>query len=118
MKEIVPNPELVAYCGLYCGACQSYLKEKCPGCHENKKATWCQIRTCCMENHYASCADCKEFEHPKACKKYHNFISKLIGFILGSDRSACIAQIKKLGLQGHAENMAAQKRQTIKKGTK
>lgn len=34
----------VAYCGLYCGACQSYTKGKCPGCDANEKATWCEIR--------------------------------------------------------------------------
>jgi len=28
MKEIVADSKLVAYCGLYCGACKSYLKEK------------------------------------------------------------------------------------------
>ncbi len=30
MKEIVQNTDLIAYCGLYCGACKSYLMEKCP----------------------------------------------------------------------------------------
>jgi len=39
MKTITSNAELVAYCGLYCGACGAYLKGRCPGCHENKKAT-------------------------------------------------------------------------------
>lgn len=39
MKQVVADPNLVAYCGLYCGACGAYLKERCPGCHSNAKAT-------------------------------------------------------------------------------
>lgn len=49
----------VAYCGLYCGACKSQLKGKCPGCYGNEKATWCEIRKCCNEHGYATCADCQ-----------------------------------------------------------
>jgi hypothetical protein len=37
MKDIVSNQELVAYCGLYCGACRAYRMDKCPGCHDNEK---------------------------------------------------------------------------------
>ncbi len=47
MKEVVSNPDLVAYYGLYCGACGSYLKERYPGCHDNIKAKWCKIKVCC-----------------------------------------------------------------------
>ena len=114
MKEISVDPKLVAYCGLYCGACKAYLKGKCPGCHENEKATWCKIRTCCMENEYSSCAVCKDFEDPADCKKFNNFISKIIGFVLRSDRRACIMQIKEVGLEGHAQKMTTLKRQTLK----
>lgn len=34
MRAIVSNPALIANCGLCCGACKAYLKEKCPGCAE------------------------------------------------------------------------------------
>lgn len=115
MKEITANAEMVAYCGLYCGACRSYLKDKCPGCHENSKATWCAVRTCCIDNKYLSCADCKTFDDPNACKKFNNIFSKVIGFVLRSDRHACIEQIKKLGVEGHAVRMASEKRQSIKR---
>lgn len=115
MKEIVSSPDLVAYCGLYCGACGSYLRGRCPGCHENAKASWCAVRSCCMQNEYASCADCKEFSDPNECKKFNNFISKVFGFIFRSDRAACIRQIATLGIQGHADDMAMHKRQTIKR---
>lgn len=115
MKEIVADANMVAYCGLYCGACKSFLKEKCPGCHENTKATWCKVRSCCMENKYLSCADCKTFENPIDCRKFNNPMSKVVGFILRSDRSACIQQIKSLGLEGHAYDMAQNMRHSIRR---
>jgi len=48
------------------------------------------------------------------CGKFNNWISRLIGFVLRSNRAACIQQIKQLGVAGHAENMAQNRRQTIK----
>ncbi|UCG88529.1 MAG: DUF3795 domain-containing protein [Gemmatimonadota bacterium] len=114
MSEIVADPKLVAFCGLYCGACKLYLKGRCPACHENAKATWCKIRTCCLENDYSSCAACTEFEDPKDCRKFHNLFSKVISFLLRSDRRACVLQIKELGLEGHAGAMAKLRRPSIK----
>ncbi|MBN1847459.1 MAG: DUF3795 domain-containing protein [Deltaproteobacteria bacterium] len=115
MREMISHPDLVAFCGLYCGACRSYLKERCPGCHDNQKATWCKVRLCCMEKGYSSCAVCKEFTNPMDCRLYNHFISKIFGMIFRSDRAACIAQIKKIGLQAHADDMAKQKRQSIRR---
>lgn len=115
MKEIISNPELVAYCGLYCGACKSYLKDKCHGCHENQKASWCKVRTCCMDNNFATCADCGQFTDPLDCGKYNNFISKIFGMVFRSDRAACIRQICEAGLQGHADRMAGQRLHSIKR---
>ena len=115
MKEIVSDPELVAYCGLYCGACGAYLRDRCPGCHENQKATWCKVRSCCIDNQYSSCADCKQFDDPNDCKMFNNFVSKIFAFIFRSDRAACIQQIRKSGIQGHADKMAASKRQSVGK---
>ncbi len=115
MKEIVSNPDMVAYCGLYCGACGSYLKEKCPGCHENTKAGWCKIRVCCEENQYQTCADCKEYDDPRKCGKFSNLMSKLFALIFRSDRAACIANIRELGVQDYADKMAGLKQQSIKK---
>ena len=106
MKEIISDHQLVAYCGLYCGACKKYLQEKCEGCHENEKATWCKIRSCCIKNKYTSCAECKEFPNPNDCKFFNNFMSKVFGFIFKSNRAACIKQIKEIGVQAHADNMA------------
>jgi hypothetical protein len=115
MKQIATDPKLVAYCGLYCGACRAYLKGRCPGCHDNVKASWCKIRSCCQTNQYASCADCKQYSEPNNCRKFNNFIAKIFALIFRSDRPACIRQIKQLGITGHAENMAAAQRQSIKR---
>ena len=115
MKEIVADPKLVAYCGLYCGACGAYLKDRCPGCHDNVKASWCKVRACCATNSYASCADCKQRDNPSDCKMYNNIIAKLFGLLFRSDRAACIRQIKSIGLQGHAQKMAEAGCHTIKR---
>ena len=115
MKNITADSALVAYCGLYCGACRSYLKGRCPGCHDNHKASWCKVRSCCREHTFASCADCTDYPDPQQCRKYNNFISRLIGLVLRSDRAACIRQINEAGLQGHADIMAAQGKHTIRK---
>ncbi len=115
MKEIIADPNMVAYCGLYCGACKSFLKDKCPGCHENKRAAWCGVRSCCMENKYLSCADCRTYKDPMECDKFNNIFSKIFGFLLRSDRNACIRQIKSIGLEGHAADMASNMRHTIRR---
>lgn len=114
-QAIESNSELVAYCGLYCGACRSYLKGKCPGCHNNEKASWCKIRSCCKEKNISSCASCETHINPDDCKKFNNLIAKFFGLVFRSDRAACIRQIRKHGLEGHAKIMAEQKTQTIKK---
>ena len=108
-----PKVELVAYCGLYCGACGSYLKGRCPGCRENAKATWCKVRTCCQEHAYASCADCVDHPDPAGCGRFNNVISRVIGFVLNSNRRACVLKIRELGPQGYAAFMAAQRRQSL-----
>ena len=115
MSDIQTDPALVACCGLYCGACRRQLKGKCPGCRENEKASWCTVRACCIEKGLLTCAECTEFANPKDCKKYNNFIARLFGLVFRSDRAACIAQIKELGLEGHAKAMAATRRQSIKR---
>jgi len=113
MKEITADPNLVAYCGLYCGACGAYLKGRCPGCHANAKATWCKVRTCCIEEEYASCADCTQHRDPKTCRKFNNPIARLFGLVFRSDRAACIGQIRTLGRDGHATDMAMRRRQSL-----
>jgi hypothetical protein len=115
MKPIIADKSLVAYCGLYCGACKKYLSGSCPGCHENRKASWCKIRTCNIEHGYSSCADCKDFTDPMACKKFNNFISKIFAILFKSDRAACIARIREEGYEGFAQFMAIHNLQSIKR---
>lgn len=112
IQEIKADKKLVAACGLYCGACRSYLSGKCPGCSENSKATWCKVRSCCKENNLASCADCNAIPL-KDCRKYNTFIASMIGFVLNSDRPACIGRIREVGYEGFAAEMAAARRPTL-----
>ena len=114
MKAAVTNdPDLIAHCGLYCGACRSFLKGRCSGCHENTKATWCMVRACCGEHSYSSCADCTELTDPNQCAKFNNFFSKAIGLVLNSNRQACVNMIREVGYEGFAEFMAANRQQTL-----
>ncbi len=115
MREITKNTEMIAMCGLYCGACPRFLKEKCNGCKENKKASWCKLRTCCLDKNIASCADCDDFTDVMVCKKYNNFMAKIFGFIFNSNRSACIAKIKDVGYDEFALQMTSDKQMTFKR---
>jgi hypothetical protein len=115
MKEITANKEMVAFCGLYCGACRKYLTGSCPGCHGNTKASWCKIRSCNMEHGYGSCADCKEFTNPMDCKKFNNIFSKFFALVFKSDRAACITKIKADGYENFASFMAENKLQSVRK---
>jgi hypothetical protein len=109
MKQLTVNKDLVAYCGLYCGACGSCLKGRCPGCHENVKAGWCKIRSCCGEHKYASCADCKEYAGPKDCKQFNSAIAKLLSVLFNSNRPAAVLKIRELGVEGFAAYMTERK---------
>jgi hypothetical protein len=113
MKEIVADKNLVAYCGLYCGACRRYLSDKCPGCGKNEKATWCAIRKCNSENSRSSCAECGEFPDVNACKKFNNPVSRVFGFIFRSNRKACVERIKTVGREQFAGELAALKKHSL-----
>jgi len=115
VTAIRADAELVASCGLYCGACRSYLSGRCRGCHENARATWCKVRSCCIEQHVTTCAECAAFDDPRRCGKFNNVVARLFGLLFRSDRAACIAQIKRLGLGGHAAAMAEARRQSIRR---
>jgi len=112
-KEIKADKELIAYCGLYCGACRKRLMKKCPGCQKNEKAGWCKTRKCCQENGYCSCANCKM--DVAQCGKFSNFISKIFALLFKSDRKACIERIKEIGEEEYAKEMSEKKIQTIKR---
>jgi hypothetical protein len=113
-----PNGDvtLVARCGLYCGSCGSYRKGRCPGCAGNDSASWCAVRRCVRERGHATCADCAEHPDPRTCALFHNWISRLIGFVLRSDRPACILRIRSVGLEAYAAEMARSGRQSVRRG--
>jgi hypothetical protein len=113
MERLTPRPDLVAACGLYCGACRAYQRARCPGCRENSRATWCAVRTCCIDHDHATCAECTTHADPAACAKFHNLVSRVVGVVMNSDRRACIQQIRALGISGHAAFMAERRLQTL-----
>ena len=113
MKEIVADKNMVAFCGLYCGACGQYLRGKCAGCVKNEKAAWCSIRKCNNEHSWKSCAQCTSFGDVNECGKFNNLMSKIFGFIFRSNRKACIERIKAVGYDQFAVEMAAAKRPSI-----
>ncbi|MCK9181459.1 MAG: DUF3795 domain-containing protein [Fibrobacteraceae bacterium] len=113
-NEIMADKELIAFCGLYCGACHKFLAKSCPGCRKNNKATWCKIRVCNMEKNIHTCADC-ECDASK-CVKCNNFISKIFALLFRSDRNACLCRIKAVGEDAYAKEMAEKRAMTIKKG--
>jgi hypothetical protein len=113
--EIVTDSGLVARCGLYCGACGRYLKEKCPGCAGNEGASWCKVRSCTMEKGHASCAECSDFERASDCKNFNNIFSKLMALVFRSNRQACIDMIKEKGYEDYAAHMAENGLQSLKR---
>ncbi len=113
MEETRTNHLPIGACGLYCGACRKHLRGKCPGCHQNENATWCNIRKCCQENGFHTCAECAK--DVKECKLHNNFIGKVFAFVFRSDRAACIRYIRENGEQAYAEEMERRGQQTMKK---
>lgn len=109
------KPETVSFCGLYCAGCRSYIKGKCPGCAGNTKATWCKIRTCCMDKGIKSCADCTGFANPMDCKKFNNFVGRMFALVFRSDRAASIEMIKNIGYEGYAKHCVENKIMVIRK---
>ena len=115
MKERSVDKNLIAACGLYCGGCKKFLMDKCPGCFKSQKVEWCQIRKCCIDNKYATCAECKDHIDVKECKHYKNPIAKFFSFIFGSDRPASIKYIRENGGDAYAKEMVERKKMCIKK---
>ncbi len=112
--DIVRDENLVAYCGLYCGACPRYLKGKCKGCKENNPS-WCKITPCNLEHDYSSCADCTEFDSVSDCKKFNPLLIRLGEFISKTSRNDGIKLIKEEGKTAFMNYMADNRLVSIKK---
>lgn len=118
MAEQQKKGALVAYCGLYCGACAKFKKGKCEGCFKNEKATWCKIRICNIENGYQSCADCTKYAEVNECKMFNNIFAKFFYLVFKSDREASIARIKESGYEYYAEEMEKLGKMVIERKSK
>ncbi|MBN1202055.1 MAG: DUF3795 domain-containing protein [Anaerolineae bacterium] len=116
MGIVESDPKLVAFCGLYCGSCGRYKRGKCPGCAGNEKASWCQIRVCCLENGYSTCAACAQFDSVRDCRKFDNFMARLFSFVFRSDRPASVARIKAIGVEAYADEMTTSGKMSIRRG--
>lgn len=107
------SESLVAYCGLFCGACRAYLQGRCRGCRESEQLEWCRVRTCCIEHGWTSCADCTTCADPGDCPSFNSFLSKVMGVVLNSDRRACIRELHRMGRRDYAAFMASEGRRTL-----
>ena len=77
---------LISPCGIYCGACPSWIKGTCKGCqsedrNQQRTSKWaCKIRSCCVSDKILEyCGNCSEFP----CKTYHK---KLLSGHVGDER--------------------------------
>ena len=54
-KQINKDENLIAHCGLYCGACPSFISGKCDGCRGNSAKSAIvykqgKVKPCCVDN--------------------------------------------------------------------
>jgi len=107
-KQKSKDENLIAYCGIYCGACSSFASRKCDGCRgDSPKCAAgyksCKVKPCCVENGFFTCADCTIYTSTKECKKYNPLLLKVAAWIESSDRSKAIEMIRS---KGRAEFLA------------
>lgn len=117
MKElinIVKDEKLIAYCGLYCGACPRFTKGKCKACKDNNPS-WCKVKPCNVENNYSSCTDCKQFESVSECKIFNPLLIRFGEFVSQTSRKAGIQMIKEKGRNEFVNHMAENKLVSVKK---
>lgn len=94
----------IAACGLFCGACRKYLKGTCPGCRDYVKASWCSVRSCCIEHGWTSCAECTLMPLSE-CRKFNSFVGKVFAVVFRSDRRGCVERIREVGCDAFAAEM-------------
>jgi len=113
-EQTTDSEQLIAYCGLYCGACPSFTSGKCDGCRSNSAKSAvvykaCQVKPCCVENGFFTCADCTIYASTKECKKYNPLLLKIASWVESSDRSKAIKMIKEKGRAEFAAFMEEKK---------
>lgn len=93
------NGFVLAHCGLVCSSCGMFTKGRCQGCHSEKPMMRnCKVKTCCIDHQLSTCAECGEFANLKQCRKLHNLISKIFGFIFRTNRIGNLNRIREVGL--------------------
>ena len=91
---------IVAHCGLVCSECGAFKKGKCKGCYGGKPMfPNCPIKTCNLDHHGVTCADCTEFQELADCKKLNNLISKCFDLVFHGNRIANLNTIREVGLE-------------------
>lgn len=69
INRVSMSIEAIGCCGAYCGTCKVLAGNDCQGCklgyakgvRDLSKAK-CAIKVCCMQQMYASCADCESYD--------------------------------------------------------
>ena len=113
-EQTTDNEQFIAYCGLYCKACPSFISGKCDGCRSNSAKSavlykQCKVKPCCNENKFFTCADCTIHESTKDCKKYNPLLLKIASWIESTDRSKAIEMLQKEGRAAFAAFMEDKK---------
>ena len=109
------DKNLVAPCGIYCGACKSFKKGKCSGCNEHSRAAHCKVRVCTASKGYNTCLECNDFEDVMQCSKFNSFFSKFYSLMIGSDKKACLERIAEIGLVRYSREMRFRDQKTVEK---
>ncbi len=109
------SEKLIAYCGLYCGACPRHLKGKCPGCHTTTGSNWCKVKPCNSEHGYNGCFECTKFPNVADCTPFNPMIIRLGEWLSHTSRKACIDRIKEQGQTAFTQYMSEQRWVSIKK---
>jgi hypothetical protein len=118
-KQIGKNENLISYCGFYCGACPTYLANKCEGCRGNSPKCAigykeCLAKPCCVENGFFTCADCTKFESTKECKKYNPVSIRFGEWVSNTSRRKGIEMIREKGQTDFLAYMSDKNWVTIK----
>ena len=118
-EPITSNEYLISHCGFYCAACPTFLSGKCEGCRgiSPKCAVGvkkCQVKQCCVENGFFTCADCTIFASTKDCKKYNPLSIRLGEWISSTSRRKAIERIREKGRTDFLAYMVDKKWVTVK----
>jgi hypothetical protein len=103
------NPNELAPCGVFCGACPSFNKT-CFGCtsdnqKQQRKSKWnCRIRICCYEKmELFFCGDCEQFPCDKVSKKLIHSHPGETKFKYRHEIPENMTKFKELGLEDYLE---------------